>query len=123
MWTAIYRLADGVLIGCGTVLPETLPDGTGTKTYEERPDQGTHWDPALLDFVANDPPVLIDRLQDLAGHAYLADVWAKLTTTQRTKLRRAMVWLLGTHRYRQPLEEVALDVDSSWPTDPSTVTE
>ena len=111
-WTAIYRTADGVLIGCGTVLPETLPAGTSTKVYAERPDQGTRWDTVLLDFVPVPPPVLIDRLQDLADHAYLLDVWQRLTVAQRTKLRKAMVWLF-VHRTATASrsKSVALDVD------------
>ena len=112
-----------MLVGCGTVVADPLPVGTATKVYATRPDQGTRWDTALRDFVAVPPEVLIDRLADIAGHAYLANVWSRLTAAQRTQLRKALVWLLGTHRYRHQTEEVALDVDSTWPTDPSTAVE
>jgi hypothetical protein len=62
-------------------------------------------------------------LQDLAGHAYLSDVWSRLTVAQRTKLRKALVWLLGTKRYRQQTEEVAIAPDRDWPADPAVVPE
>jgi len=122
-WTAIYRTSDGVLLGCGTVLPDTLPAGTSTKVYPGRPDQGTRWDPATRDFVAIPPPVLVDRLADLANHPYLATMWGQLNATQRQRLRRAMVWVLGARRYREPGEDVAIEPPNGWPADPSTVTE
>ena len=122
-WTAIYRTADGVLVGCGTVIADPLPAGTATRTYASRPDQGTRWDTGLLDFVAVPPEVLIDRLADLVTHPYLSSAWSRLTAAQRTQLRKALVWLLGPHRYRHATEEVALDVDSTWPADPSGAVE
>lgn len=86
-------------------------------------DQTHRWDPATRTWVAIPPEVRIDRLQDLANHPYAAEIWSRLTVAQRTKLRKLMVWLLGTHRYRQPTEEVALDVDAAWPTDPANAVE
>ncbi len=124
VWTAVYRVSDGVLLGCGTVLPDRLPDGSATRTYLERPDQGTRWDPSTLDFVPVPAPVYVDRLQDLVNHPYLSSVWSRLTVAQRQQMRRTMVWLLGSRRYREPLEDVAIDPpDSAWPTDPASVTE
>lgn len=122
-WTAIYRTSDGVLLGCGTVLPDRLPVGTSTKVYPSRPDQGTRWDPAALDFVPIPPPVLVDRLQDALDHPALAAVWPRLTLAQRVALRRWLVWVLGGRRYREPGEEVAIEPPNGWPGDPTTVTE
>lgn len=122
-WTAIYRISDGALLGCGTVLPETLPVGSATRVYPTRPDQGARWDPDLRDFTPLPPPVVIDRLQDALGHPALAAVWPRLTVAQRTALRRWLVWLLGSRRYREPGEEVSLDPPTAWPTDPTQVTE
>lgn len=122
-WTAIYRVSDGALLGCGTVLPEQLPAGSATRVYPSRPDQGTRWDPVLLDFVAVPPPVRIDRLQDAANHPALAAAWSRLTVAQRTAFRRYLVWLLGDRRYREPAEEVSIDPPAGWPTDPTQVTE
>jgi hypothetical protein len=124
-WIAYYRVADGVLVGCGTVPPEAVPPEIGTRNYGAvRPDEGlVRWDTTLRDFVAVPPEVLIDRLADAIGHPYIAAAWSRLTAAQRTTLRKYLVWLLGTHRYRHATEEVALDVDPSWPTDPANVSE
>lgn len=59
----------------------------------------------------------MDRLQDLVQHAGLSGAWSRLTVTQRQTLRRAMVGLLGSRRYRQQTEEVAIDPPGGWPTD------
>ena len=122
-WTAIYRVSDGALLGCGTVLPAALPVGSATKVYPGRPDQGTRWDPATLDFVPVPPPVRVDRLQDALTHPALATVWPRLTAAQRIALRRWLVWLLGSRRYREELEDVTLDPPEAWPTDPTRVVE
>ena len=122
-WTVIYRISDGAILGCGTVLPAELPVGSATKVYLTRPDQGTRWDPATLDFVAVPPPVRVDRLQDALTHPALATVWPRLTIAQRIALRRWLVWLLGSRRYREAGEEVGIDVQPSWPTDPTQVVE
>lgn len=85
-------------------------------------DQDWRWNPVTRAWDVPIPqPVLVDRLQDLANHPYAADIWSRLTVAQRQKLRRYLVWLLGSRRYRQQLEDVALDVDGAWPTDPAQV--
>lgn len=122
-WWTIYRNADGVCLGHTSVEPTAPPAGSTVLQHAERQDQVNRWDEATRAWVAIPAPVLIDRLQDLAQHPYLANVWQRLTAAQRTQLRKAVVWLLGTHRYRQPTEEVALDVDPSWPTDPANAAE
>ena len=38
-------------------------------------------------------------------------------------MRKAFVWLLGSRRFRGPLEEVAVDPPDNWPTDPTQVVE
>ena len=123
-WYTLHR--DGTLLGHTSEqgLPPTIPDGVTIIAHgPARQDQGNRWDAATRTWVAIPPDVLIDRLQDMAQHPYLSNVWSRLTAAQRTQLRRAMVWLLGTKRYRQPTEEVAIDVDPGWPTDPANVTE
>jgi len=123
-WVTYYRTSDGTLLGHGTVPPESIPKGVSIVSHgATRMDQGNRWDPATFTWVAIPPEVLIDRLQDMAQHAYLSDVWSRLTVAQRIKLRKAMVWLLGTHRYRQPLEEVSIDPTNGWSNDPTQVTE
>jgi hypothetical protein len=125
-WFTLYDTATGALRGHTSEagLPSPIPAGiTVVEHGPARQDQGNRWNATTRTWVAIPAEVLVDRLADLAGHAYLANVWSRLTAAQRTQLRKAMVWLLGGKRYRQPTEEVALDVDPSWPTDPATVTE
>ncbi len=124
-WYAIVRDADGVLLGYGTVLPDTLPPGSVlVGPTPDRQDQGFYWNTLTRAFdIPIPPPVLVDRLQDLAAHPYVSDVWSRLTPAQRVKLRKLIVWLLATHRFRQQLEETSLDPAEGWPTDPSVVVE
>lgn len=122
-WTAYFRDDTGTLVGYGTVPPESIPPGVSTLASETRMDQTNRWDPATRDWVPIPPEVLVDRLADLAAHPYVSDVWSRLTAPQRVKLRKLIVWLLGTKRFRHETEEVALDVDDTWPTDPANAVE
>lgn len=123
VWYVVYRTSDGVLIGCGTTVADPLPAGTVVRQYASRPDQDAHWDPAAREWVANVAEVLIDRLQDIANHSSLAAAWGRLTTAQRTALRRYIVWLLGNRRYRHAAEDVCVDPPDNWPSDPAQVSE
>ena len=122
-WSAIYRETDGVLVSVGSVVADTLPAGLAVKTYVNRPDQGKRWNPSTLTFQAIPPEVLIDRLQDAKDHPSMQALWASLDTQQRTVLRKFVVWLIGGKRYRQEGEEVSIDVEPDWPSDPSEVIE
>jgi hypothetical protein len=125
-WYTLYDTATGVLRAHTSEqgLPSpALPGVTVVPHGPARQDQGNRWNAATRQWVAIPPEVVIDRLQDLAAHPYTAELWSRLTAAQRVKLRKVFVWLLGTKRYRRQLEEVAIDVDSTWPTDPANAVE
>ena len=119
-WFTLYDTATGALRGHTSEagLPSPTPQGMTLVAHgPARQDQGNRWDAATRAWVAIPPEVLIDRLQDLVNHANLLDVWSRLTAAQRTKLRRAMVGLLASRRYRQQTEDVAIDPPAGWPSD------
>ncbi len=120
-WFAVYETLTGRLESVGSRLGD-VPLTHSVKEFADRPDQGTLWDPALRVFAPRPADVTFDRLHDIANHPYLGDVWTRLTTTQRAKLRKFLVWLLASHRYR-PTTELPLDPDPTWPTAPDNVTE
>lgn len=125
-WYTLYETATGILRGHTSEagLPSPVP-GTFTVVNHgpDRQDQTKRWDVPTRTWVPIPAEVLIDRLQDMVNHPYLSGAWTRLTTTQRQQLRKAMVWLLGAHRFRRATEEVPLDVDPSWPTDPANAVE
>ena len=119
-WFTLYDTATGVLRGHTSEagLPSPTPQGMTLVAHgPARQDQGNRWDAATRTWVAIPPEVRVDRLQDLVQHAGLSGVWSRLTTQQRTTLRRAMVGLLGSRRYRTQTEDVAIDPPEGWPTD------
>ena len=121
-WYSIYVTATGELRGHTSIQPTGLPGTMATATHANRMDQTMRWNPTTKAWDTPIPvPVLVDRLQDLAGHPYAATVWSQLTVAQRQKLRQIMVWLMGSRRYRQVTEDVAVDVPDGWPSDPSGV--
>jgi hypothetical protein len=122
MWYAVYDRATGRLVSTGTVLGD-FGDEYEVSEYADRPDRDTRWDATTKTFVPLPDDHVVDRIQDLANHPYAAEVWSRLTVAQRQKLRKIFIWLLGTHRYRTPTEEVALDPDEGWPTDPGQAVE
>lgn len=123
-WVTYYDTATGEIRGCGTVPPESIPPGISTVNHGTlRPDIGNRWNAATRAWVAIPPEVLVDRLQDLLAHPYVADMWTRLTVTQRLKLRRILVWTLAGRRWRQQSEEVAIDPPASWPADPANAVE
>jgi hypothetical protein len=125
-WYTLYETATGILRAHTSEagLPSPVPaQFTVVAHGAARQDQGNRWDVSTRAWVAIPPEVLIDRLQDLANHPYTAELWSRLTAAQRVKLRKVFVWLLGTRRYRQQLEEVSIDVPATWPTDPANAVE
>ena len=114
-----------MLLGYGTVLPATLPPGSVlVGPTVDRQDQGFYWNTVTRAFDIPIPgPVMVDRLQDLAAHPYVSDVWSRLTPAQRVKLRKLLVWLLAGRRYRQQTEEVSIEPADGWPVDPAVVVE
>jgi hypothetical protein len=125
-WFTLYETATGVLRAHTSEvgLPSPIPaQFTVVAHGAARQDQGNRWNVATRTWVAIPAPVLVDRLQDMANHAYMAEIWSRLTVAQRTKLRKALVWLLASRRYRTPTEDVALDPPLTWPTDPANAVE
>ena len=123
-WWTIYRTADGVCLGHTSIEPTQTPALTTVVQHAVRMDQTNLWNATARVWGCPTPvPVTIDRLQDLVNHPYLSDVWSRLTAAQRTKLRKTVVWLLASRRRREPLEDVPLNPDTGWPTDPSLAVE
>jgi hypothetical protein len=125
-WYTLYDTATGALRAHTSEqgLPSpALPGVTVVPHGPARQDQGNRWNAATRAWVAIPPDVLIDRLQDIVNHPYMASVISDLTQANRTKLRRVVVWLVGARRYRQQLEDVAIDAPTGWPADPSNVVE
>jgi hypothetical protein len=125
-WFTLYETATGILRGHTSEagLPSPIPaQFTVVAHGAARQDQGNRWNVATRTWVPIPPEPVVDRLQDLANHPYMAEVWSRLTAAQRTKLRKAMVWLLGTKRYRSTTATVSIDTDPDWPADPANATE
>jgi hypothetical protein len=121
-WYAVVDDATGRLLSVGSIEPAPST-GRVILTFADRPDQDTIWNPATRTFSPRPPDPVVDRLQDMANHPALAAAWSRLTPAQRTAMRKAFVWLLGSRRFRTPNEEVALDPPNNWPTDPTVVIE
>jgi hypothetical protein len=125
-WFTLYDTATGALRAhtseAGLPSP-ALPGVTVVPHGPARQDQGNRWDAALRQWVVVPPEVLIDRLQDLANHPYASDIWSRLTAAQRLKLRKLLVFILAGRRYRQQLEDVAIEAPNGWPTDPANAVE
>jgi hypothetical protein len=125
-WFTLYDTASGVLRGhtseAGLPSP-ALPGVTVVAHGPARQDQGNRWNAATRAWVAIPPEVLVDRLQDIISHAYMGPVIADLTQANRTRLRRAVVWLLGDRRYRRQTEPVAIGDPEGGPTDPANAVE
>jgi hypothetical protein len=122
-WYTLYDPASGECKAHTSVLPGAHP-WTVANHGADRKDQTHLWNRTTRAWDTPIPqPVMVDRLQDLANHPYLADVWTRLTVAQRTKLRKLIVWLLASRRYRQQFEEVSVDPPPAWPTDPAQAVE
>jgi len=121
IWYTLYVTATGECRAHTSVLPASVDPSFTVVEHPARQDQGARWNPQTLVWVPVPPPVMVDRLQDLADHPHAAEIWSRLTVAQRLKLRRTLAWLLGTRRYRQQTETVALDAPDDFPTDPSAV--
>lgn len=99
-WQALYDVATGRLISVGDVVADALPDGLAALPLAGSPADSDMWDAATRSFVARPAKVLVDRLQDLLSDADFAAAWASLSAAQRTRLRTALIRLLGRQRYR-----------------------
>ena len=124
-WWTLYEIATGVCRAHTSVLPQSIDPLLAVVDHgSARQDQTKRWNTTTRAWDITIPaPVTVDRLQDLVNHPYLADVWTRLTVAQRTKLRKTVVWLLATRRRRGQTEDVPLEPDESWPTDPSLAVE
>lgn len=121
-WYTLHDAA-GVIRAHTSILPDPVPAGLTVVTHASRQDQGARWNAATRTWDPMPAIVRIDRLQDLAAHPYVSDVWSNMTAARRTKLRKLIVWLLGTRRYRLQSEDVAIDPDGGWPADPANAVE
>lgn len=122
-WYTLYDPATGECKAHTSVLPDSHP-WTVIDHGAARQDQTMLWNVVARAWDTPIPqPVMVDRLQDLVGHPYLADVWTRLTVAQRQKLRKAMVWLLASRRFRQQQEEVSIEPGNAWPSDPAQAVE
>jgi hypothetical protein len=115
-WYAVYVTATGRLVSVGQTVAEPLPDHLQAVTLAGPPADGEMWDATTKAFVARPPKVLVDRLQDIITHPDYADdlqlLWSSLNATQRTRLRNALIRLLGPQRWRAAGESVAIGGDA-----------
>jgi hypothetical protein len=124
-WYTLNVTATGECKGHTSVQPDPLKTAPSltTITHSNRLDQNFLWNTASRAWDIPKPiPVLVDRLQDIADIPFMAEIWTTLSAAQRTKLRKLIVWLIASRRYRQQLEAVSIDSDDAWPNDPSGVT-
>lgn len=107
-WSALYDETSGQLLSIASVVSDTLPAGVAVLALAGPPADSQMWDAITRAFIARPAKVLVDRLQDLLDDADFAAAWSNLNTTQRTRLRTAMIRVLGTKRYRTVSEAVEL---------------
>jgi hypothetical protein len=112
-WFAVIEDATGRLASVGTILPPTLPAGYIAQTLAERPNFAlVQWNAATRAFEPVPPIVWIDRLDDLVNSDRFVDfrtIWNSLNAANKTRLRNAMIALLGGKRFRQAHESEVLD--------------
>lgn len=118
---AVVEDATGKLLSIGSVVVDPLPAGIVVLPIVGPPDG--IWNPTTRSFTARPPDPVVDRLQDALNHPALAAAWTRLQPAHRTALRKWLVWLLGSRRFRAPQEEVTVDPPNNWPTDPTQVVE
>jgi len=83
-------------------------------TRRARQPSGTTWDEATRTFLPEPAPVVVDRLNDLVAHADFAEfrqVWDTLSTAQHAAVRRMMIKLLGSFRFRVSTESPGLPAE------------
>lgn len=107
-WTALYDTTTGRLLSVGTVVANPLPSGTATLDMAQAPTRADMWDETTRAFIARPAKVQIDRLADISAHPDFDAVWQALNATQRTKIRTAVIWLLGSRRYRNATDTAEL---------------
>ncbi len=96
-WYAIYRISDGELISLGTVVADRLPAGLAKKPIPGPPSL-QRWNTSTLEFEAKPlPPPDVDRVDE-----FIARLPRALRTQDETRVRAALVSLLGDQRYRDP---------------------
>lgn len=111
LWYAVYVIATGELWSLSTTDPGTPPADKAYKTYLTQPDLTAFvWDTTVLDFVAIEGSIYIDRVADLAADGTLASAWSALDATQTTAMKSRIGQMLGPYRYRLPDAEVDLQV-------------
>jgi hypothetical protein len=108
MYFALYNTTTGALLSQGTLMVTPLPPGTAILELQGPPLDSEMWDTATRTFVPRPAKVLSDRLLDLLDDADFAAAWASLNATQRTRLRTALIRLLGRYRWRNANDTLEL---------------
>lgn len=111
-WFAIYQSNNGRLESIGELEAMPVLAGMVALQLASKPDlQRQMWDETARTFVARPDKVLIDRLVDIQSNPNFQDfmdAYNTLSAANKTKLRTALVRLLGRHRYRAVNESVEL---------------
>jgi len=112
-WYYIYYEDTGRMASETTFPPPPLPGNLAYLTRETRADLGVEmWDETARNFVPRPVPVILDRLMDLVNDAaYASDfrtAWNGLTAANKTRLRDALIRLLGPYRYRESTQPIEL---------------
>jgi hypothetical protein len=106
-WHAIYETVSGQLVSVGQVVAEPLPDGLTDLVLTDQPPDTQMWDPVTHTYIARPVKVRVDRLDDLQSHPSFADfltAYQSLSVANRTRLRNALILLLGRYRFRNQSE-------------------
>jgi hypothetical protein len=111
-WYAIYQSSDGRLVSIGEAESQPVIAGMVALPLAGKPDlKPLMWDEATRAFVVRPAKVLVDRLDDIAGNPNyqdFLDAYQALSAANRTKLRNAVIRLLGSKRFRAVQEGVEL---------------
>lgn len=111
-WYLYIRESDGALLSVGDRDADAPPPGVIRVSVAGDPrDPSLLYDPATRTLVARPAKVLIDRLQDVLADprfAEFATAYTSLSAANKTRLRNALILLLGRRRYRSAGESVEL---------------
>lgn len=109
-WYLYIRESDGTLLSVGDRDADAPPPGVIRVSVASDPrDPALMYAPATRTLVARPAKVVADRLQDVLSDprfAEFATVWNSLSAANKTRLRNALILLLGRQRYRSAGESV-----------------
>ncbi len=101
MWFVLYHRDTGHPVSQSSEPPDSIKEGLAVVEFLERPSDDLMWDDASRLFVARPQHKFVDRLDDLKADPDFMGIWRRLSDTQRTRLRRVLIRLLGGARYRR----------------------